>query len=95
MSFGVRKAAGRGDHTTMTRVTLGHLVKHPLETIGRVEAGDTVVITRNRRPVAELRPVPGVRQSKRPIGLCEGSFVTPDDFNAPLPDDVIALFEPR
>jgi hypothetical protein len=29
----------------------------------------------------------------RPIGLAHGEFTVPDDFNAPLPDDVLQLFE--
>jgi hypothetical protein len=29
----------------------------------------------------------------RPSGLCKGEFVVPDDFNEPLPDEILALFE--
>lgn len=29
----------------------------------------------------------------RPIGLARGQFTVPDDFNAPLPEDVIRTFE--
>lgn len=29
----------------------------------------------------------------RPMGLAEGQFVVPDDFDDPLPDDVLADFE--
>ena len=29
----------------------------------------------------------------RPYGLCRGDFVVPDDFDAPLPDDVLQRFE--
>lgn len=34
-----------------------------------------------------------VLKSKRPSGLAKGKFVVPDDFDAPLPDDVLAGFE--
>ena len=27
-----------------------------------------------------------------PIGLAKGEFTVPDDFNAPLPDEILALF---
>ena len=27
----------------------------------------------------------------RPAGLCKGDFVVPDDFNAPLPDEILDL----
>jgi hypothetical protein len=29
----------------------------------------------------------------RPIGLAKGEFTVPDDFNAPLPEDVLRGFE--
>ena len=29
----------------------------------------------------------------RPIGLARGQFTVPDDFNAPLPEDVLQTFE--
>lgn len=29
----------------------------------------------------------------RPIGLAKGQFTVPDDFNAPLPADVLQTFE--
>jgi hypothetical protein len=30
---------------------------------------------------------------QRPIGLARGQFSVPDDFNAPLPEDVVRTFE--
>jgi hypothetical protein len=30
-----------------------------------------------------------------PIGLAKGEFVVPDDFNDPLPDEILDLFEPQ
>jgi hypothetical protein len=29
----------------------------------------------------------------RPSGLAKGQFIVPDDFNAPLPEDVLQAFE--
>nr|VFJ65579.1 MAG: Protein of unknown function (DUF2281) [Candidatus Kentron sp. DK] len=29
----------------------------------------------------------------RPIGLCQGEFTVPDDFDAPLPEDLLRDFE--
>ena len=31
----------------------------------------------------------------RPFGLCAGMFAVPDDFDAPLPDDILQGFEGR
>lgn len=32
-------------------------------------------------------------KGKRPFGLAKGEFTVPDDFDAPLPEDVLANFE--
>ena len=37
-----------------------------------------------------LNPVPLSQQ--RPIGLAKGQFTVPDDFNAPLPEEVLQAF---
>ena len=61
----------------------------------RVEAGETIVLSRHSRPIAEIRPFAGPRSKRRPFGLCAGEFEVPDDFNAPLPEDVLSAFEGR
>lgn len=57
----------------------------------RAEAGEDVVICRGREPVARLVSVraPGGQR----LGLDEGIFVIPGDFDDPLPDEVLARFE--
>lgn len=62
--------------------------------LDRVEKGETIVITRHNQPVAELRPAGSPKRLKlRPWGLYKGQFTVPDDFNDPLPDDLLDLFE--
>jgi prevent-host-death family protein len=64
--------------------------------IDRVEAGETVAITRRHRIVAVVRPArPPQRSMRRPFGLCRGKFRVPRDFNAPLPEDILRDFEGR
>ena len=60
--------------------------------VDRVLQGETVVITRGDQPVAEIRPVTRTK-GRRPIGLAKGEFVVPDDFDDPLPDDILDAFE--
>jgi prevent-host-death family protein len=65
---------------------------HLSRLLSRVERGDEVVIARAGRPIARL--VPFDVQAERPrFGLDIGRFEVPDDFNAPLPDDVLATFD--
>jgi prevent-host-death family protein len=56
-----------------------------------VAAGEEVVITRRGEEVASL--VPLRRSSGRRLGIDRGVFVVPEDFDAPLPDELLAAFE--
>ncbi len=58
----------------------------------RVLEGETLVITERDQPVAEISPIESVRRP-RPFGLAAGSFVVPEDFDAPLPDEILEAFE--
>ena len=58
----------------------------------RVEAGEEILIARRGRPIARLSPIRPPRR-ERVLGRNRGAFDIPDDFNAPLPDDVLASFE--
>ncbi|NIR47651.1 type II toxin-antitoxin system Phd/YefM family antitoxin [candidate division KSB1 bacterium] len=59
----------------------------------RVEAGETLVILKSGKPLAEIKPIKRHPSKVRPYGLCEGDFTVPDDFDAPLPDNIIKEFE--
>ena len=77
----------------MSSVTLQDLQRDPAALLDRVEAGERLVISRAGRPVAELRPLAPVARGPRPFGLAAGAFAVPDDFDAPLPDDLLRVFE--
>lgn len=65
---------------------------HLSRLIDQVNAGEEVVITRHGRPVARLVPIEAGKP-RRP-GLLEGQgFWIAEDFDAPLPDDMLDLFE--
>lgn len=74
-------------------VSVEEIEKDPRAYLQRVlEAGETVIVFEKDQPVAEMRPL-SKRAGKRPMGLAKGDFVVPDDFNDPLPEDVLQLFE--
>ena len=79
----------------MNTVSLQDLQRDPLALLSRVEAGERLLVVRGGRPVAEFRPVAaaGSPPSPRPFGLAAGAFRVPDDFDAPLPNDVLREFE--
>lgn len=58
------------------------------------QAGEEFVIAKSGKPVARLIPI-GKEKRKRKLGLLDGKIKVPDDFNAPLPEEVIAAFEGR
>jgi prevent-host-death family protein len=57
----------------------------------RVALGEEVIIAKSGRPIARLAPYredgPG-----REEGRDRGRFTVPDDFNEPLPDEVLEEF---
>lgn len=71
----------------MSTITVQDLQRDPAGLLDRVEAGERLVVVRDDRPVAELRPVSPAPATPRPFGLCAGAFTVPDDFDAPLSNE--------
>jgi prevent-host-death family protein len=67
------------------KTRLSHLVDRALR-------GDQVVITRHGRPVARLVPAAPPRKPRR-LGVLRGKIRVAADFDAPLPNDLLVLFE--
>jgi prevent-host-death family protein len=66
---------------------------HLSKLLARVEKGQEIVLSRAGRPVARLVPI----LPRRPLkpGLMKGRIKIAADFDAPLPDDVLDVFEGR
>ncbi len=64
---------------------------HLSRLLDRVAAGEEVTIAKAGKPVARLVPV--AKPGRRALGGDAGRVILGDDFDAPLPDDVIADFE--
>ena len=58
----------------------------------RVAAGEEITIANRGVPVARLVPV-AAEEITRKLGLFRGQMTISDDFDAPLPQDVLNLFE--
>ena len=74
------------------KATVEEVENHPEEFLHRVLEGETVVLFRGDRAVAEIRPL-AAATGPRPIGLAAGDFVVPEDFDDPLPEDILNAFE--
>ena len=82
-------------NAAMSSVSLHELHENPAVLLDRIAAGESVIVSVGGSPVAELRPVPAAIRTPRPYGLCAGEFTVPDNFDAPLPDDILRGFEGR
>jgi len=60
----------------------------------RVAAGEEITIANRGVPFARLVPVPS-EKTQRVLGIFRGQFSVPADFDAPLPDALLDLFEGR
>lgn len=78
----------------MGQVNIHHAKTHLSRLLKEVEAGGEVVIARGGKPIARLVPIEAPRtRAPRKLGAFRGQFTVPDDFDAPLPDDLLDLFE--
>ncbi len=75
----------------MSQVNIHEAKTHLSRLLERVLAGEEVVIAKAGRPIARL--VPFARRRRRALGQDEGRFTVPEDFDAPLPEEVLASFE--
>jgi antitoxin (DNA-binding transcriptional repressor) of toxin-antitoxin stability system len=79
----------------MKEVNIADLKARLAEYLDLAVAGESIVICRHNKPIAELRRLEGVRSEPRPVGALPGrpAFAVPDAFFEPLPADDLASWE--
>jgi len=60
----------------------------------KAAAGEDVVVSRHGRPLVRITALHAPKRKIR-FGVLKGKLTVPSDFDAPLPDDVLAGFEGR
>lgn len=78
----------------MRTVNIHEAKTHLSRLLEEVAAGGEVIISKAGKPVARLVPLEAKKITLR-FGALKGQLWIAEDFNAPLPDDVIAAFEGR
>ncbi len=73
----------------MQQITVQEIQRNPSKYLNQVEAGESFIIVQEDKPIAELKPITKSKKTPRPFGLCKGEFTVPDDFDAPLPEDIL------
>ncbi len=61
--------------------------------LSRVELGEEIIISNRGIPIAKLVPFRSSSNRQNSLGQDQGLFVVPEDFNAALPEDILAAFE--
>jgi len=59
--------------------------------INQVIAGEEVIIAKSGKPVAKIVPFEKPNQNRKP-GSAKEKLIMSDDFDAPLPDDILQGF---
>lgn len=67
---------------------------HLSKLLHQVMAGEEVIIAKSGVAIAKIVPLVLPKERRVP-GSAKGKFVVPDDFDAPLPGDVLKSFESR
>ena len=76
------------------QVNIHEAKTHLSRLIEEVETGEEIVVAKAGRPVAKLSPI-RAKGRRRKLGLLDGKFRIPNDFNAPLPDEILDAFAGR
>lgn len=77
-----------------TVINIHEAKTHLSRIVDEVAAGAEVIIAKAGKPLAKLTPI-SVPAPKKKLGLLKGKINVPDDFNAPLPEEMLAAFEGR
>jgi prevent-host-death family protein len=76
----------------MGKIVNIHAAKTQLsKLVDEAAAGEEIVIARAGKPVARLMPLAAVRTPRR-FGFLKGQIEIADDFDAPLPKEMLDLF---
>ena len=59
------------------------------ELLSRVELGEEIIISNRGIPIAKLVPFCTSSNRRDSLGVDRGRFIVPEDFNAPLPEEIL------
>lgn len=78
----------------MQTINIHEAKTHLSRLVEGVAGGEEVIIAKAGKPMARLVALEKPA-GRRKLGILAGKMVVPDDFDAPLPDELLALFEGR
>ncbi len=75
-----------------TKLNIHEAKTHLSEYLENLARGETILLCKRNKPIAEIRPIRAERVEPRPVGLAKGKFSVPPEFFEPLPDEISAHF---
>ncbi|WP_036484746.1 type II toxin-antitoxin system Phd/YefM family antitoxin [Myxosarcina sp. GI1] len=76
----------------MTQINIHEAKTHLSQLLFRAVLGEDIIIAKAGKPIVRLVPIEKPLED-RVLGQDEGLFTVPEDFNAPLPEDILSAFE--
>ena len=76
----------------MIKLNVHEAKTHLSRYLERLARGETILLCKRNIPIAEIRPLPRQRKTKRPIGLAKGKFKVPPEFFEPLSSELVDAF---
>ena len=78
----------------MTVVNLHAAKTHLSRLVDAASNGEEIIIAKAGKPIAKLVAL-DQRREQRVLGVLAGELEIPDDFDAPLPEEILREFEGR
>lgn len=78
----------------MQTINIHEAKTHLSRLLEQVAGGEEIVIAKAGKPIARLVPLEAPPKRRR-LSLLKGKLNVPDDFDAPLTGDELAMFEGR
>ena len=76
----------------MRTINIHQAKTHFSKLVDAVMEGESIVIAKAGKPVVKLVPIEEPKPKRR-FGILKGKIKIADDFDAPLPDDILKFFE--
>ena len=78
----------------MQTINIYEAKTHLSRLLEQVAGGEEIIIAKAGKAIARLVPLDATPKKRR-LGVLKGKLNVPDDFDAPLTDDDLGLFEGR
>ena len=76
----------------VVRLNVHEAKTHLSQWLRKLEQGETILLCRHNRPIAEIRPLADLQPKARVFGLDQGKVVIAPEFFEPLDEEMLQYF---